>query len=1053
MDLIKFSIKNPVTIIVSVLIVVMFGMLSLDKLPYQLTPSVTKPEIKITTSWPGATPKEIEREIIEEQEDAIKSLNNLIEYESSSKDNYGEISLTFKLGTDLRAALQDVSNKLNEVSDYPDNVNEPIIETATASPVVWMMLQTTEDNPRHIDEYKTFFDDEIKPAVKRVEGVAGSMGGGGRQQEMQISIDVSKLASYNLTMNEVVNTLKGENVDVAAGVLNLGRRSYRVRTVNKFASTQDIKDILLISNREQRVSVGDVAEVNFGYETPTSVAMYMGKDGIFLGVQPTSDVNIVKLTNDVEKVVNDLNKNVLQQKGLKIKWLFDQRPYIVGSVDLVQQNIIYGAILAVFILVLFLRSISPTAVVAIAIPISVIGTFIILDAMGRSLNTISLAGISFAVGMLVDAAIVVLENIDRHRKNGETISEAAYKGASEVWGALIASVLTTVAVFLPIIFLTNEAGQLFKDIAIAVTAAVTFSLFVSISVIPMLWKKFAGMSSSEPKGESAISRFGNVFVNFFMSIVTWSLKNFFTKIFMILTLTAISASTIYTLFPKTDYLPQGNKNLIFNILIPPPGLSYEERYNMGAYLMKKIEPHYNKDVDGIPGVNRAFFVSFGDFMIFGGTSMHEDRAKELIPMFAPMVNSIPSTFGITIQSGVFEQGIGEGNTVNIDISGEKIEDITNVGAQLFMAARGAVKGAQVRPVPSIELLYPEFRILPNQDALKSLGMSSQDLGVIADVLMSGRKVGEFEQDGKKKIDLVLKASEEQIKTPEDIMSAQVALPNGSLIPMYSLASSENTIGISEIRHLNGKRTITLQITPPAGMTIEEAMGVLNGVLSQMKSSGKISKDITIGVSGTADKLSQTIDMILTNLLLALVIIYLLMAALFGNFLYPFVIMFTVVLATAGGFIGLKLVNVYVAPQSLDVLTMLGFIILVGIVVNNAILIVHQSLNLIKHEGVEHKKAVIEATRSRIRPIYMSSLTSIFGMLPLVLVPGPGSEFYRGLGSVITGGLAFSTIFTIFVTPALLMFVITLEHRVKRKPSEDETKALASLEEEEKYSQA
>ena len=243
---------------------------------------------------------------------------------------------------------------------------------------------------------------------------------------------------------------------------------------------------------------------------------------------------------------------------------------------------------------------------------------------------------------------------------------------------------------------------------------------------------------------------------------------------MILSLSIISASTIYSLFPKMDYLPQGNKNLIFNILIPPPGMSYEERYNMGAYLMKKIEPHYNKDVDGIPGVNRAFFVSFGDFMIFGGTSMHEDRAKELIPMFIPMVNSIPSTFGITIQSGVFEDGIGEGNTVNIDISGEKIEDITNVGAQLFMATRGAVKGAQVRPVPSIELLYPEFRIKPNQDALKSLGMSSRDLGIIADVLMSGRKIGEFEQDGKKKIDLILKAKEEQIKTPEDIMSAQVA---------------------------------------------------------------------------------------------------------------------------------------------------------------------------------------------------------------------------------------------------------------------------------------
>ena len=1032
MDLIKFSIKNPVTIIVSVLIVVLFGFISLDKLPYQLTPSVTKPEIKITTVWPGATPLEIEREIIEDQEDALKSLNNLLEYESSSKDNMGEITLTFSLDTNIRAALQDVSNKLNEVSSYPANVQEPIIETANASPIIWMMLQTKESNNRHIDEYKTFFDDEVVPAIKRVSGVSGTMTAGGRKQEMQISLDLNSLASYNLTIAEVTKILQSENVNISAGVQNMGRRSYRIRTVHKFATVQDIKDIILISNREQRVTLSDVADVNFGYETAKSVAMFLGKDGIFLGVQPTASANAVKLTNDVEKVVNDLNATILEKEKLKMIWLYDQRGYIVGSVDLVQQNIIIGGVLAIFMLILFLRAISPTAVVSIAIPISVIGTFIILSLMDRSLNTISLAGISFAVGMLVDSAIVVLENIDRHRKEGMSIPDAAYKGTSEVWGALIASASTTMAVFLPIIFLEDEAGQLFKDIAIAVVSSVSFSLFVSIAVIPMLWKKFASMSNKEIKTETALTRFGEKIVNFFMSFVHWSLKSAITKIATILTLGVLSASTIYLLFPKLDYLPQGNKNLIFNILITPPGLSYNERYDMGTYLMKRIEPNINKDVNGVPGLSRAFYVSFGDFNLFGGTSMHESRAKELIPFFRPIVNSMPSVFGVSLQSGVFERGIGEGKTVNVDISGEKIEDIAGVGSQLFMASRGAIKGGQVRPVPSIELLYPEFRIIPNQDALKALGMSSLDLGNTIDVLMSGRKISDFEQDGKKKMDLVLKANDEQIQTPEDIMDAQIALPNSSLLPISSLASSESITGISEIRHLAGKRTITLQITPPESMTIQETMAILEGMIKGMKDTGKISNNVEIGISGTADKLTQTISMLELNFILALIIIYLLMSALFGNFLYPIVIMFTVPLATAGGFIGLALTNSFIAPQPLDVLTMLGFIILVGIVVNNAILIVHQSQNLIKNEGYEHKKAVIEATRTRIRPIYMSSLTSIFGMLPLVLLAGPGSEFYRGLGSVITGGLALSTVFTIFVTPALLMFFIKLEQRIGNK---------------------
>ena len=298
--------------------------------------------------------------------------------------------------------------------------------------------------------------------------------------------------------------------------------------------------------------------------------------------------------------------------------------------------------------------------------------------------------------------------------------------------------------------------------------------------------------------------------------------------------------------------------------------------------------------------------------------------------------------------------------------------------------------------------------------------------------MDSMKIGDFEQDGKKKIDLKLKADTNQIKTPQDILNSQIALPNGQLTQISTLAQTVDTTGISEIRHFNGKRTITLQVTPPPNMTIQETMQILNGMIDGMRTKGML-ENTKVNLSGTADKLSLTIDMLAENFILAIIIIYLLMAALFGNFIYPLVIMFTVPLATAGGFVGLKLTNMFLTPQPLDILTMLGFIILVGIVVNSAILIVHQSINLIKNEGMEHKQAVLEATRSRIRPIYMSALTSIFGMLPLVLVPGPGSEFYRGLGSVITGGLALSTFFTIFVTPALLMFFVkVLEAGAKAK---------------------
>jgi len=1037
MNLVKFAIKNPVTITVSVLLVVLFGILSLHKLPYQLTPNVTKPQITVTTIWPGASPYEVEREIIEEQESVLRSINGLEKYESSSQDNLGLITLTFELGVDIKQAMMDVSNQLDQVPSYPEDVENPIIRSVSQSPVIWMMLQTLPENKRDINEYRTYFDNEIKPYIERIDGVSDLVVAGGTETEMHIIVDPEKLSLYGISIPQFYYALQAENIDISAGKKDISRRSYRVRTVGKLTSIEDIENVVIYSTRDSVIRVKDVARVEFGYEDKDTIAMFFGEDGVVLGVQPRADANVVDLTNRVEAEVNRINEKILNPQGLHLLWLYDQRPYIVGAVETVKRNILIGGILAIFVLIIFLRSTTPTAVVATAIPISIIGTFIILNFMGRSLNTISLAGISFAVGMLIDSAIVVLENIDRHRKNGDDIFTAAYKGTTEVWGALFASASTTMAVFLPIIFLEDEAGQLFKDIAIAVVSAVSFALFVSITFIPMLWKKFSQALKKEPKDSGAIARFGNKLVDLIMHFVRLSLQTITTRILTVVSLSGLAIGMIYVMFPKMDYLPQGNQNLILNILIPPPGLSYEEKREIGLNFMKQIEPYVNTEKDGYPPIDRAFFASFRDIVLMGLTSAHEQRARELIPLMQPIINSQPGVMGISIQAGVFEQDIGEGRVVNLDLSGGSLEQLANMGGMLMGALAQILPDAGVRPLPSVELLFPEIRIVPDREALKAVGMSAMDLGISVDVLMGGRKVGNFEEEGEKKIDLVLKGDDNIIKTPQDVYDTQIVLPNGSSVPISSVADLVETTGINQIRHYNGVRTITLQVTPPEYMTIQETMEILGKVVEDIKSSGQFG-NVEIGMSGTADKLTQTVSMVMGNFFLAVLIVYLLMAALFGNFLYPLVIMFTVPLATAGGFLGLKMTDTFLVPQPLDVLTMLGFIILVGIVVNNAILIVYQSLNYIRNYSMEHKEAVIEATKSRIRPIYMSSLTSIFGMLPLVLMPGPGSEFYRGLGSVITGGLALSAFFTIFIIPSLLMFFIKMEKvGGKAKENQDE----------------
>ena len=524
------------------------------------------------------------------------------------------------------------------------------------------------------------------------------------------------------------------------------------------------------------------------------------------------------------------------------------------------------------------------------------------------------------------------------------------------------------------------------------------------------------------------SKVGGKIVSLFVALVRVATKNWATRLITILILTVLSVASIKLLFPKMEYLPQGNRNLIINILIPPPGLSYQERVNIGHYIFDSVRPHFKREKDGYPGIERLFYIGSESLMLFGVISQQDDRAAELIPLLQNVIFSIPGILGVSMQAGIFEQRIGRGRTIAVDLSGSDLNSIIRTARSMFGMIMQEIPSSQIRPIPSLELLYPEVKLIPLRGRLKASNMSAQEFGIALDVLMDGRKIGDYKEEGKKKIDLVLKASKEEIPTPEALYNALLVTPDSKLVPLSFFADLVRTSGTSELRHIERNRTITLEVTPPPGVPLQEAMELIeNKMFASMKKQGMLN-GIDVRMSGVADKLLATGKALQGNFFLASAITYLLMSALFGNFLYPLVIMFTVPLAAAGGFIGLRLVNTFIAPQPLDILTMLGFVILVGVVVNNAILIVHQSLNNIRDHNMPYREAVIEATHSRIRPIYMTATTSIFGMLPLVVAPGPGSELYRGLGSVLLGGLALSTVFTVFVIPALLMFFIRMEKK-------------------------
>jgi HAE1 family hydrophobic/amphiphilic exporter-1 len=1030
MDFIKFSISKPVTVVVGIILVVLFGLIGINKLPVQLTPDVEAPQITVSTVWPGATPYEVEKDIIEEQEEVLKGIQRLTLMESSSYNSMGEITLTFEVGTDIDSALLRVSNKLNEVRSYPDNVEKPVIDAsgAQSSPVIWMVLKTKTGEPEKVNTYRTFFENEVRQYLERVSGVGSLFVFGGSEKQLEVVLSSTELAKYNLTVGEVINRLQTSNTDISAGVLGLEKKNYRIRTVSQFQDLNDPLNVLLKDDGIRRIYLKDIASSRFGYATNDVSVMHNAAPVIVVGVRKEQGANVIELTDSMKEVVSKLNDGILKDNNLYFEIVYEQTPYINRAIDLVRKNVIIGGILALCVLLTFLRSISSTLTTAIAIPISVIGTFVFMWLFQRSLNVVSLAGISFAVGMLVDNAIVVLENIDRHRKMGKEPFRASYDGAQEVWGAVFASTATTVAVFLPIIFIEEEAGQLFKDIAIAITFAIMISLAVSVSAIPTITNQFYRISKrKEFKKGGIVTTIGNSLSGILLFFSGLTLKNWFTRVLTVASLTAIAAIVAVILMPKAEYLPQGNRNLILNIMIPPPGYSLQKRQEMGEFIYKSTNPYFKEDYkDGVPQIANIFYVSADRITLFGAISKHETEAPQMMPMLTKIMNSIPGVFGVSIQAGIFQSGIGRGRTVEVNISGEDIDRIIEVARTLFGAIRGKLANAQVRPVPSLENSYPEANFVPNRSKAMANGLTEEELGLYIDVVMDGRKVGEFKPEQAKKMDLVLRSDASDIRTPEDISESLISNRFGSLIRIKDIAALKYGQGMMQVDHLERRRNISLEVTPPPEVPLQQAMETIeNEIVKGLRAGGKL-EGTMVRVGGNADKLTDAIAAIQFNLILAAIIIYLLMAALFENFFYPLIIMFSVPLAAAGGLLGLRLVDTFIAPQPFDIVTMLGFIILVGTVVNNAILIVHQSLNNVRYEGFVGMDAITESVKTRIRPIFMSTTTSLFGMFPLVISTGAGSELYRGLGSVLLGGLAVSTVFTLFVIPALLAFFIGFE---------------------------
>jgi len=1099
--MIEFCIRNPVKVSVGVIVVALFGAIALWQIPIQLTPEVKTPTISVSVTWPGASPHEIEHEVVQELENQLKGVKGITRMTSWSSYSRGSVTMEFPVGTDITQAMLELNSRINQLRDFPEDAFEPIVSSANLSdrPVCWYVLsprvpsdqelQTFVERHPHLAELcqplldahkwdlrlyrlnalakkhpeidrllpvtdvsKTlrFVEEHVKSRFDRVRGVANTFVLGGQAQEMQVVVNPAQLAARQLTIDDVRQALRIRNRDTSGGEIREGKRRYIVRTLGQFTSPEQIRQSIVSRQNDITTCVEDVAEVQLGYKLPSSSYRRGGSELIGLGVLSETGANVLEIVDEVRLLSAELNKGVLAQQGMKLSEVWSDADYIDSSVGLVRQNILIGGVLTVLVLLTFLRSVRTTAVIAVAVPTSIVGTFLILRLLGRSLNVVSLAGLAFAVGMIVDNSVVVLENIYRHYQKGATPYQAALRGTREVWGAVLASTLTTLAVFIPVLFTQEEAGQLFRDIALAISAAVGLSLIVSITLIPMASARLLQRRSlAEESGDSladetsrrlpnpakAVDRLAAGFVQRVVAANHWLLGGVVRRVMLVAVFVGGAVLLSWGLFPDIEYLPDGKKARVQCKLYTPPGYHVGETEDISRRVFQKFRPYWEIDprsaqagqLDLPPLMDLLVRATPGEIMVQVQTD-DPARISDWLPPLRALGQEIPGMQASAHRLSLFP---GSSRKIDIELTGPNVAAVIELAQQIQDEVKVAIPDAQTSTVPGLWNANPELHVMPHWDRVVELGIDAAELGYVVDTFTDGAYVTDYSTGGEK-IDLRIIGKDSYTSRTQDLEDRTIATKDGQLVPLSSLAEFDISSGPPAIRHIERRRAVVVQVRPPADISLGRAVETLEReVITPLRKSGQLPLGLQAKLGGTADRLAESWQAMRFNLLLALAITYLLMAGLFESWLYPLVIILTVPLAAVGGFVCLWLTNQF-TDQPLDIITMLGFVILIGTAINNAILIIHQSINYIA-EGISARDAVVESVHSRIRPIFMTTGTTILGLFPLVVMPGTGSELYRGLGSVVLGGLVVSTMLTLFLVPAVFSLVMDGRSRLARQP--------------------
>ena len=1015
----NLAIKRGVTFTMLFLAIIGIGIVSLLRLSPELLPDIEMPIAGVIATYSGVGPEDIENLVTKPIEGAVATITNVSELTSIVREGQSMTLIEFAWGTDMDIAAADIREKIDLIRRFlPEEVEKPMVIKFEPTMMPVMVMTLSGELPPW--ELRRIAEDEISPRLERIEGVASTTPMGGLKREIQVNLDRRRLEAYGVSVNAIAQALGAANLAYPGGKVGVGTRDYTVRTRGEFETVKQIENVVISYANAAPIRIGDIAEVKDAFEERLADTRINGIPGIAIMVQKTSGAVTVDVSNRVKKELARIEKEL--PTGVVAGIVMDQATYINKVVGNVVQVAILGTILAVLVLFGFLVNFRSTAIIAVAIPISIIGTFVVMDVLGITLNMISMMGLALAIGMLVDSAIVVLENVFRHREEGMPMREAASFGTGEVAIPIIASIITTISVFLPIILIPGMIGIMFRDLAITVPVSLLVSLFVALTLIPLLCSRFLRLRTEHKKRgwmdilEGKIKLFFSRLDAGYERWLNWCLDHKRRVVFGTVGLFFLSIFIVWPLrFVGTEFLPKMDQGMIMIKVELPPGTKLEATEQVVA----EVEDILSEEVPEIKMIHST--VGGGDMaaMLGGGGRTHRatvqvelvdlterDRTQwEIEEAIRPKLSRIP---GVEITFGGAEQrmmmGMGAA-PISIEIYGYDIDQAEQI-AERVKDVVAQVPGTRDIEI-SLEKSMPEFNVVVNRDKASTLGLP---VAVVADAVSAAirGKVATRFREGGDEFNVKVRLRKEDRESFEDLVNIPISTPLGKQISLSSIAYAKPALGPVTIERKGQERLVTVSCDY-VGRDLGGVAREIDGRLSELA----LPPDFSIQMGGEAKEQRESFKWFALALIGAVFLVYMIMASLFESLLDPFIIMFTFPLAIIGVIWLLFLTN-----TTFGVIAFAGLVLLAGIIVNNGIVMVHYISLLRRRDGLGLREAVILGGRRRLRPVLMTALTTIFAMVPLAMGLGEGAEIRMPMARAVIGGLIVGTVLTLFLIPVI-----------------------------------